>query len=327
MTLARKTLIFLICLLAIFAFRIPARAQNEATSDSNSPIILETEKIIEGQQINILVKGLVKPNNDVLIYINGVYDGLANISQGNAYFSLFNYLSSNIKDPNNTEILAIARDLNSHLLSSPTQAPVNSIIEKTVLTKPGPKETITKTNSLISAPTLKTPNEKNCVNKVYISGFSKNQTTVKIFIDNKLFAKILAISKVAETAFFSYATTVSFDRGEHSVYTIATDANGNNSPKSNILSFCIATPKITSTSSPEAIDYIYDLNTSWQNNDENLVFQKTNPQNASSSAESKNSNSKINLILFGIFVLLIIAWVVFVNKELLEDKNDLETKE
>lgn len=329
MAISRKILILFICLLALLNFGIPAYAQNEAVAESDSPIILETAKIQEDGQLYVLAKGLVKPNYEVLIYINGAYNGLANISQGNANFSLFNYLSPNIKDTNNTEIMAIARNQETRLLSSPAQAEVNSTIEKTVLSQTVPKETINPVKHVVLSPILKTPKQKNCENKPYISGFSKNQTTVKVFIDNKLYTSVPAISKVAEIAFFSYVPSVSLDRGQHFVYAIAEDRDGNLSPKSNILTFCVSAPQTIATSTPEDIGLISDSITTIAPDDTELVFQKTNsPEGATGTTANSPSKPgiKINLFFFGLFVLIIIVWIVFVNKELLEDNKNQETK-
>lgn len=325
-TISQKVLTFSIYLLILFTFGIPAYAQNEALVESDSPIILETAKIQESGQNYILVKGLVKPGHEALIYINGSYNGLANISQGNTDFSLFNYLSPNIKDANNTEVSVIARNQETRLFSSPSQAHVNSIIEKTVLSQPAPKETISPTKHVILAPILKTPKQKDCEISPYISGFSKNQTTVKIFIDNKPYASLPATSKVAESAFFSYTPSVSLDRGQHFVYAIAEDKNGNTSPRSNLLTFCISAPQTISTSTPEERELISDSNTTPALDDPNLVFQKTKFQEKATTSKALASGVKINLFLFELFVLIVIIWIVFVNKELLEDNKSQETQ-
>jgi hypothetical protein len=326
MNIARKISIFSVCLLSLASFIIPAYAQNEAITESDAPIILKTTKILEDGQVYVSAKGLVKPNYDVLIYINGVYNGLANISQGNVNFSLFNYFSTKIKNANNTEIIAIARNQETHLLSSPSQAQVDSIIEKTSFSQPAPKETIGPTKHVVLAPILKTPQQKNCENKPYISGFSKNQTTVKIFIDNKLYINLPATSSVSEIAFFSYIPGVSLDRGQHSVYAVAEDKNGNLSPRSNLLTFCISNPQTISTSTSEEVELISDSIPTIEAGEADLVFQKTNPPEEATSTVLQKSKININLLLFGLFILIIIIWIIFVNKELLEENKDQNTK-
>jgi len=327
MTIAKKALSLFAFILILFILTIPAQAEEGVAIEIIPPIILETAKIQDGSQNRILIKGLIKPNNEVLIYINGVYSGLANISQGDNNFSLFYYLSPVIKDADNNEVLAIARDQKFHVLSSPVQIVVNSVIEKTFLTQPSPKEIISSTNNTVSAPILKTPKQKNCENKPYISGFSKNQTIVKLFIDNKLFTSILATSKVSETAFFSYTPNVSLERGEHFVYATAEDNKGRVSPKSNYLFFCVSSQQIMSTSTSENKEV--NIGSSSVNEvgngkieDANSVFQKTNSQDQTNKKANDKSNNKVNLFLFTIFVFIIIIWIIIVNKELLEENKN-----
>lgn len=326
MTTSGKIITLFSCLLFLAIFSIPARAQNEIISYSDAPTILETAKIQEDRHINVLVKGLIKPNYDVLIYINGTYAGLANISQGNTIFSKFSYVSANISDVKNLQVTAIGRNNLNNLLTSPTQISVTSLIEKPVLQPRAPKEIINPTNKPVLAPILKTPNSSRCESIPHISGFSKNQTTVKIFIDNKLFTSKVASSSVSEVAFFSYYPIITLERGQHSVYAIAEDTKHNQSPKSNLLTFCVSNPHTIATSSVAENELTTNPNQNTDSETDRLVFQKTNDLKSTTTNSSAKNTAKTNIILFGLFILIVAVWIIYVNKELLDDNKENVSK-
>jgi hypothetical protein len=327
MTISKKLFFFSLFVFFLFSSAKIVLAEENTTSEIPPPTILETAEIKEINNSQIMVKGLVSGENQVLIYINGEYKGLANISQGNGKFSLFSYLSSPLKNIGNFKVFAIAQDKISRNLSAPTENIVSTIIEKSVLSsvKKAP-ETIRQSTTNIIPPLLLTPNQKFCENKPYISGFSQNNTLVKIFINKKLYNKFLVVNKSSSTAFFSYVPNMEMDRGQYSVYATAEDTSGNKSAKSNILNFCISRPQTISSSTIKIQENEQDTTDSQLVNststDSAKVFQKTLANNSSSTSEQKSPNQKINLILFIIFVIIIITWMIVVNKNLLDEKKD-----
>lgn len=317
--MAQKISILCLCFFILCSFSNMVYAKDQAASSTNLPIILNTAKIIEGEKAYMSVRGLVEPGHEVLIYLNGIYNGLANISQATANFSLFSYLSAIAVNVEKNEVMVIARDDETSALTPPVIAPINTIIEKSYIKPVGLQETIKATNNLISAPILKTPSQKNCESTPYISGFSKNQTTVSIYIDNRLYTSLHANSNIAETAFFSYVPVANFTRGQHTVYATAENKNGHVSPKSNTLSFCISDPQIISTSTANTIESVDSIIATNTINKSDLVFQKTNNQEVANKNIREKTSHKINLLLFGVFILVVVIWIIFVNKELAEE--------
>jgi hypothetical protein len=297
-----------------------------------SPIVLETAQIRSSSGTQIMVKGLIAKQNEenqILIYVNGIYNGFANISQGNNEFSHFNYLSSPLVSSNSFNIFAIAKNKESRILSAPTNNIVDTIIEEGLLISTSistSTETIVKTAVVTPAPVLLIPKQNFCESDLHISGLAQNRSLVKVFINDKLYDKFFVFSKTSSTAFFEYSPTVKMDRGQYSVYATAEDDQNNKSAKSNILKFCISTPQTISTSTE-----INELNSSSNPQQENVatntVFQKTIENKQVLGEKIKKTNNNVNIILFIGFIVAIIFWIFLVNKELLEENKESSENE
>jgi hypothetical protein len=313
----------------VFAVLLPlfsVMAEERLTSADFSPTILETTKIIEGQEIIVAIKGLVKPGNEVLIYLNGKYNGIANVSQINDSFSSFSYLSTRVKITEADEVLAISRNTRTKELSSPTQSFVSSIIEKSFIAPHPKNESIVAPKKELLAPTLKNINQNDCLSKPYISGFSKNKTIVRIYIDNELYEKFAVNEEKQDIVYFTYVPSVPFGRGQHFVYATAEHENGQISQKSNSVSFCTLNPDSISTSTADEEPIIAEIiNKKDQKNNsiypEKLDFNKKNNKNTLNFIP-------LNYLLFLVFILAIIIWIFLVNKELSKEIDDkIENKD
>jgi hypothetical protein len=310
-----------ICLVIIVSGKI-------ALADSNTPpTILSSSQIESAGTSQILVNGLVPTNCDALIYINGKYDGIANISQINDDIAKFSYLSSSFSSNQKFEVMVVSKNKLSLESSAPAMSMVNSIIEKASFQS-------TKENSAaktipvvtITPPTIITPVATSCVSTLYVSGATINHTAVYIYIDGKTPVVIPASTGSSVYSLFSYTPTTILDRGEHSLYAVAQDNTGNRSSKSATINFCISAPQIltaTSTAETETTNIASGATTT-PNQTSSVVFQKT-----TKSSMSAKDKSIINIIIFLLFIIGLLVWMIFVNRELAQDKpkDDKTTKQ
>lgn len=297
-----------------------------ALAQSTGPIILETTLLKADYGNQIMVKGLVEKNNLVLIYINGEYYGFANISNNDPELNSFSYLSPLIKNKTeyNYKVFAIARNQDNLKLSPLTESSISSIIEEssfkatdkdaTTYLKPSDKTAPKKYS--IPAPTLITPKGNIGEYKPIISGFSKNQTKVKLFIDNNFENEFWVNDNDSGTASFKYTPEKELTRGLHFVHATAMDKNNYESKNSNILYFFIADPQYLATS------------TSINEGDQasSSAFQKNKEATGTKNLinKEKSINSALNLSLFFLFVLGVIIWIITTNLELKKDNPNNE---
>lgn len=313
-----KPLFFVLFLLLIWNSK-------DALAQNNKPTILETTLLKASYGDQLMINGLVEKNNQVLIYINGNYYGFANISNNDPDINSFSYLSPVIKRVSdyNYKIFAIARNLDSLNLSALAESGISSIIEQSSIEqadkKPSeqlrPKPDKTKEEQ-VPAPILITPKGNIGEYKPIISGFSKNQTKINLYIDNALETEFWVEDDNSGTASFKYTPVKELKRGLHLVYAIATDKNGRKSKNSNFLYFFIADPKYIATSTSLVQETPAQPS----------VFQKTE-NTASSSNQKENTkpiNSALNLSLFILFIVGVIIWIITTNLELKKEKAKTE---
>jgi hypothetical protein len=286
-----------------------------------TPTILSAAQIEEATSSQIQVNGLATPGYTILIYINGNFDGEANVSQINSNTSKFFYLSLPYPSNQQFEISAIAKDQNSDQLSAPANAIVRSIIKQSVLESAITKEAIQPAiPTKIYPPILLTPSQVSCVLNPYISGFAVSNSLLDIYIDNNLFYTLTIDNKSSSTSFFGYSPA-KISRGWHFVYAISRVGSGLNSGKSNMLSFCVNLPQITasSTYASSTNEGIPNIIAPISRSSTSAVFQKTNINNSSSNAQK----GIFNYLIFFLFIAGLIIWMIIVNRELNTENTEL----
>ncbi len=178
-----------------------------------------------GKEARPLITGLTRKDTDVLIYIDGTYQGLAHINEANGNVNNFYFQPVSPLTDGEHNIFAIARDRTSVVLSPRSE--VRTIIVKS-----------------LPAPTLIAPNKKTVTAKVkpLIIGLTRSETFVHIFIDGVYNGKTKILTDVSGTANFVYTPFLNLSRGWHQVWAIAEDKEGRKSERSNILNFQIENP-------------------------------------------------------------------------------------
>jgi hypothetical protein len=311
-----------ICLLSISCFFI--FVSGSIVWAATAPTILSSSKIIESGNCQILINGLVTPGNNVQIFINGKYDGLANISQITSDYSRFSYLSNPYSSNQKFEVMAIGENISSKELSAPAISQVNSTIEKSSFnTAPKIIPASEKNSATLTPPTLISPTGSVCVFTPYISGITLSHTSVLVYIDNKL-ATTLPTNNSSSTNFiFSYSSNLVLGRGTHSVYVVAENAAGVKSLKSSTVNFCISSPEISSaistTSTENNLNATTTTATSSINETSTVVFQKTNKL-----PMSEKDKNILDIIIFLLFIIGLLIWMIFVNRELSQENKETD---
>jgi len=303
----------------VFKIAIDLAENDENTALSAPTLIGPTLNDTIGK-IKPLIFGLTKSGTFVHVYIDGIYNGkteMLNNSSGVANFVYRPFLNLNI---GKHQVLVVAEDENG-------QKSQKSDILEFIIEYPMP------------APTMLTP-LKNVINQepIFISGLAKNNSLIKVFVDHDLENKFLVKNHPSGVANFAYNSKKALKRGSHLVYATATDNRGKESVWSNILYFIKYEPKITATTAAESlgpekttsasitVDKIIENSTSTAK-EVMGVFEEKSILSTLEENSQKNSNFRLNLAIFIIFLIVVAIWMFLVNKELTkENKQDFNEK-
>lgn len=168
-----------------------------------------------------LIKGLTANNTFVRFYIDGIYNGQTAIvshNSGTANFAYKPFLELGVGWHN---VWAIAET------KSGKKSKISSIISFKV-EKPIPAPIVLKA----------VVNNQTTSNQPFIVGLAKNNSTVNVFIDQKINGKLNVKNHKSGTASFAYKS-LPLTNGQHLVYTQAINANGKESAISNKILFTV----------------------------------------------------------------------------------------
>lgn len=293
-------------------------------------LIRPSKKDVIGPKPDII--GLSASRSFVNIYIDGIYNGRTKFladQSGTADFVYKPFL--NLK-PGLHKIWAKAED------EWGEKSKISNILEFMV-EKPMP------------APTLFAPvlNSNTGLDRPFIVGLAKNGSLIKVYIDHQLVDQFLVKNHQSGTANFSKPMNA-LTRGDHLVYATATDKRGKESKWSNIAYFSTRQPvigdsvaeekketvgKIEEPISEKKTDFPSILSPSGdiEQNDAqtNKIEEKDQTEKANSVFidESKKSQDKLSLglIIFIVFLLGIVGWILWVNRELAKEREEQNKKQ
>lgn len=184
-----------------------------------------------------LVTGLVPYDSEVMIYVDGTYNGNAAINRENTGTDNFYYQIKNTLENGEHTIAAIAKNRTSLSLSS-----ISTEYQLYVKTNtPTTRITESISTKALPAPTLIQPDEKDVIGKFkpFIAGLSVNNTFVHVYIDGKYNGKTKNLTHNSGTANFKYVPFLNLAPGWHTAWAKAEDAKGKISGQSNVLHFRI----------------------------------------------------------------------------------------
>jgi hypothetical protein len=215
----------------------------------------------------------------------------------------------------------------------------------------------------LPAPTLLSVKTNNkAVGQPTIVGLTKNNTSVKIYLDQKLIGEIAPDNNQSGTTNFAFKPDLTLTAGQHLVYTTAIDKHSKESKLSNPIYFQIGativarkpaisqvavTEKKTETvsetvkpavpaSKPEAIkgekaEVVPKTEIKTEEKVSDRVVQDLLKQGIATKTEATgliNENKlgqnkfQLNLIIFIVFLIGVIAWIFWVNRELIKERRE-----
>lgn len=292
----KKTAIFsLILLFSSFAF-LSARAQ---TSSPAIPKILSVAGgILKNRPI---IGGIADSGSFIHIYIDGAYNGKTDILTAGV-FSYTPYLNLNAGEHS---AWAIAEN------EAGVKSGLSNIFKFTI--EPG-----------VPAPTLFAPAmNKNNLSHPFIIGVVKNDLVVKVYVDNKYDGEFKVANDESGTASFSYQVSQNLGAGAHAAYAMAADNQGEDSQSSNTVNFQIA----SSPAAGENISNETEKNANKENankeGEKNNLEENLNSEAGAEDNEGVDENEKnisSGLIIFILFLIGIVGWIIWVNRELMKEK-------
>jgi hypothetical protein len=226
-----KRLIFALsfCLIGLFSFMTVCKAQTV-----DVPVVNEIDGGDDGSFVRPIITGITRPGTEVLVYFDDRYTGTANTDETGGNWNDFYYEHPVSLSAGKHKFILIARDKSTYILSAPTS-------EYTINVEPVYQPQV---NAYIPAPVLVQPNEDTITGKVkpVITGLSRTDTYVNIYIDGVFNGKTKLVSDSSGTANFSYAPFLNLDRGEHMMYAVSEDQWGRKSQRSEEIYFNIELP-------------------------------------------------------------------------------------
>jgi len=302
------------------------------------------------------ILGLTVSNSFVRVYIDGVYNGqtkMVSHNSGTANFTYKPFLNLELGWHN---LWLVAENKLGE--KSKTSAVVNFKVER-----PMPAATLFR-------PVV---NNKTVASRPFIVGLAKNNSKIKVFVDQKMAGEFTVINHKSGTANFAYKAPAGLTKGQHLVYTTATDIRGKESIISNRVVFTVRQPSIAEsaqtnnqgavatieepqpvkseiavispasglvdknviTSAPAApvkaktaitkpaakTDQTKSDNELKQIIDEGVVTDQ-NKFGAVNEEKQFLGKAQLNLAIFILFILAVIAWMLWVNRALIKERQE-----
>lgn len=274
-----------------------------------------------------LISGLTKSGTRVLIYIDGVYNGKTEVATHESGTAGFVY----------KPFLNLGVGAHTYFAIAETKSGSKSVQSRVVSFNIEMK---------YPAPTLVALKRNNRL----VTGLAKNNSKVQIYLDKKLVGQFKVVNHKSGTANFAYTLQQPLTNGAHMVYAVSIDERGKESVWSNIKSFNIVPPVVKnptiskeaaseSTSGPKSSAEIVSPQAVTgkggkeiiKDNALNEILGTSTTENVATQTsglvdESKSSQSKLkmNLAVFIVFLLALVAWIFWVNRELIKEKRNKE---
>jgi len=307
-----------------------------------APTLIEPNEKTITAKVKPLIIGLTKSGSFIKIFIDGIYNGkteILNHQSGTANFAYEPFLNLS---RGQHEVYAIAEDSFGEI-SQPSEVFYFNI------------------EAPMPAPTMLKPvvNSNTTDNKPLIVGLAKNDSKIKVYIDKKFNGEFHVKNDPSGTANFAYKPTKPLSRGSHLVYAVAVDQRGKQSDWSNIVYFSTKNSAIAESAQEENSNIadteapvISEVSGAVEEKASELTVRQTESQDnkikqadesslekvkdfVGGSIKDKLNNNrgminegefsqgklKLSLILFILFLVGVIAWLLWVNRELVKERR------
>ncbi len=295
-----------------------------------APTLISPNKQMVTGKVKPLITGLTVNDSLVHIYIDGIYNGKTEILthlSSTANFAYRPFLNLSVGQH---LAWAIAEDELGR--KSQISNVLNFRIEEP-----------------LPAPTLFKPTVNKSTNyqQPLVIGLAKNDSLINVYIDKQLNGQFQVENHESGTANFAYQPFLPLEEGDHLVYTEAVDNRGKISSWSNVIYFRVsrsAHPSITSEAVEEAMEVKVLSETLPEEEIQKIeepkkekadieeieeieeIIKPDESEQAEETGlinESREQQGKLkwNLIIFILFLVAVIAWIFWVNRELIKERR------
>ncbi len=284
---------------------------------------------------NNILTGLTVSGTKVEVYIDGKYNGETDFLYHKSGTANFAYRFTNIK-PGKHIIYVKAVDKNKQK---------SEVSKKMDLFVPFPYPAPV----LLSKRIKINPNNK----EVSVEGVVKSNSFVDVYVDNRFIKRVGPFVDLSGAVGFIFKIP-NLTEGKHSIYTIAIDCDTKKqSKKSNIIEFLIrkSKPRISKAAASEVNKDVVKNNKKDKVVVKGVEFQKIKKEKQENIKEEDSTNKEeifipepsknktkglinekkqnqntLNVIIFVLFLVIIISWIFWVNRELIKEKNKNKNK-
>lgn len=301
-----------------FAFAVQAKAE------------VATPEVVEFNTDGALsLIGTAPFNSDALVYLDDVFIGSATAMPCGENIFSFRFTSKEKLTGGDHSFIVVAQDKTSLVLSPPTKD-----IEFTIESSP----VLAPDELPMPAPTVLKPvvNSQTISSRPFIVGLAKNDSLIKIYIDEKYNGEFLVENHKSGTANFAYLPKEALSRGNHKISATAINKSGKASILSNIVEFQVKVASIAQSAEEQAGEKPSVIKDTWPK--ENFNFEKQKVENQSEPERKENQGLvnetkqnqvklKIGVALFILFLVGVVAWLIWVNRELVKEQRALAEAE
>lgn len=331
-----------VSLVLLFTLVLSLEARAETIILLPAPTLVAPNEVTITAEKKPLITGLTQSGSLVKIYIDGIYSGQTEILTDKSNTANFALRSTVTFSRGRHKVYAIAED-NAGRIS------LASAVSFFNIELPLP------------APTMLKPvvNKNTSVRQPFIVGLAKNNSKIKVYIDKKFNGEFTVKNHPSGTANFAYKPFRPLTRGNHSVYAVAVDKRGKQSQQSNPVNFLVRSSAIAQSAQEKSAAAVRTEETKKatktgesvipesSGTDEkksdsklgqpdeagrfekikNLAAENVEEKAATSGAglinEGKLSQSKLklSLVLFILFLVGVVAWLLWVNRELVKERR------
>lgn len=304
-----RALISLVVFITVISMLATPLAASAKELPYPAPILVAPTDSSRAIQSKPLIAGLAKNDSLIKVFIDGQLNGqfqIKNHASGTANFSYEPFL--NLK-PGWHEAYATATDargkqsLRSNLLRFDVEYPMPAPI-------------------LLEA----VVNEKTTSARPWLTGLSKNDALIRIYIDGKDDGQFKVKNDQSGTADFSYRTYYDLKPGQHTAYAVAISQSGKESRYSNVLTFTVPAPAQVASPTDQGQPEVKGEETGTPTtggDDASANTDTNNNTNATATGESKEEGGNWPVVI-GLLILAVVLIIVIdslVRRRRLPDSN------
>jgi len=292
-------------------------AETNQTGSGSETKTLSAPTLISPNTATIIGKsrptiiGYTVGGTNVEIFIDEVYVGETGTTSDSLITANFSFVPDNDLAVGQHQVFAVAK--NEKEQRSTASEPLTFNIE-----------------DKLPAPILEEPiaNQDNLYKPLFV-GLTYSQTGVFIYVDDKLVGRAKVEKKESGVTSFAYQVQEPLTKGGHLVYTVAIDQRGKESDRSNYIYYLVGEsgePMITD----QAVEEIDGSSKEQESRTEDELAGILKPgedqeKNAGAGmineARENIASLKWNVAIFLSFLLAVIVWIFWVNRELIKEKS------